>query len=70
MKITIDFNGNLGAILLINCLVNVAETLTDILKHFSSNECCYICEVCVVKNYLNLHDVKLWSNQSCREIHD
>ena len=36
-EITIDFNGTwviIGVWLLINCMVNVAETFTDILKHY------------------------------------
>ena len=35
MEITIDFNGNLDHLYgVINWLVNVAETFTDILKHY------------------------------------
>ena len=35
MEITIDFNGNLGHLCgVINQLVNVTETFTDILKHY------------------------------------
>ena len=34
-EITIDFNGNLGHLWdVINGMVNVAETFTDILKHY------------------------------------